>query len=517
MSNNLIIMSKARTILKMYTEGVSKQSISLRTGATRNTVKKYIRQFIELGKTLEEINKLSDTELEALFSTPRPEVPLDKRKADLIAFFPGMEKALKRKGETREKQWEQYFLKHPDGYRKTQFNEHYNLWSKKVNSSMHMEHKSGDKMYVDYTGDKLSFASQTTGEVVAVEVFVAILGSSQLTYVEASMTQRKEDFICCCENALHYFGGMPQAIVTDNLKSAVIKSDRYEPTLNEMFRDFVEHYHMTALPAGPYKPKHKALVEGAVKIIYRTIFYTIKQHTFFSLADLNTAIREALVDHNNKLLTGRPYSRRQLFEEIEKSDLQPLPQYRYQAKRKKVVTVMKNNHVCLAEDKHYYSVPYRYIGKKVTILYTQDLVEVYYHYDQIASHTHNLKLYGYTTSEDHLASHHQFNSDWTPEKFIQRATFIGSDTRDYITRILEIRQHPEQAYKTCQGILGFASRIGSDRLNMTCRRALYYGDFSYNAIRTIIEKRLDQEPFDTEDDNKKMPGHRNVRGGGYYK
>jgi transposase len=310
---------------------------------------------------------------------------------------------------------------------------------------------------------------------------------------------------------------MPQAIVTDNLKSAVIKSDRYEPTLNEMFRDFVEHYHMTALPAGPYKPKHKALVEGAVKIIYRTIFYSIKQSTFFSLADLNTAIREALTDHNNKLLTGRPYSRRQLFEEIEKSDLQPLPQYRYQAKRKKVVTVMKNNHVCLAEDKHYYSVPYRYIGKKVTILYTQDLIDIFYHYDCIATHTRNLKLYGYTTNEDHLASHHQFKSDWTPEKFIQRATFIGSDTRDYITRILEIRQHPEQAYKTCQGILGFASRVGSDRLNMTCRRALYYGDFSYNAIRTIIEKKLDQEPFVSEDDNKKMPGHRNVRGGNYYK
>jgi hypothetical protein len=178
---------------------------------------------------------------------------------------------------------------------------------------------------------------------------------------------------------------------------------------------------------------------------------------------------------------------------------------------------MKNNHVCLAEDKHYYSVPYRYIGKKVAILYTQGLVEVYYRYDLIAKHSRNLKLYGYTTNEDHLASHHQFNSDWTPDKFIQRATFIGVETRDYISRILEIRQHPEQAYKTCQGILSFVTRIGSERLNRTCRRALYYGDFSYNAIRTIIEKGLDQEPFDAEDDNKKMPGHRNVRGGGYYK
>jgi transposase len=517
MSNNLIIMSKARSILKMYTEGVSKQSISVRTGATRNTVKKYIRQFVAMGKTLEEIDKLSDTQLEAMFSSPRQEAMPDQRKADLLAFFPGMEKALKRKGETREKQWAQYILKHPDGYRKTQFSEHYNLWSKKVNSSMHQEHKSGDKMFVDYTGDKLFFVDQLTGEVVPVEVFVAILGSSQLTYVEASMTQRKEDFICSCENALYYYGGMPQAIVTDNLKSAVIKSDRYEPTLNEMFRDFVDHYHMTALPAGPYKPRHKALVEGAVKILYRTFFYTIRQSTYYSLADLNAAIREALEDYNNKLLSSRPYSRRQLFEEIEKADLQPLPPYRYQAKRKKVVTVMKNNHVCLAEDKHYYSVPYRYIGKKVTILYSQELVEVYHRYECIARHIRSLKLYGYTTDDDHLASRHQFKSDWTSEKFIQRASFIGNDTRDYIAHVLEIRQHPEQAYKTCQGILSFVNRVGSERLNKACRRALYYGDFSYNAIRIILEKRLDQEPFDAEDDNKKMPGHRNVRGGGYYK
>ena len=517
MSNNLIIMSKVRSILKMYTEGVSKKSISARTGATRNTVKKYIRQFTLQDMTLQQIDKLSDTQLETLFSAPKEALPDDQRRRDMLAFFPEMEKALKRKGETRTSQWNRYILKHPDGYRLTQFKMYYNQWNKKVNSSMHLEHKSGDKMYVDYTGDKLSYVDQSTGEVVTVEVFVAILGSSQLTYVEASMTQRKEDFIGSCENALHYFGGMPQAIVTDNLKSAVIKSDRYEPTLNEMFRDFVEHYHMTALPAGPYKPKHKALVEGAVKIIYRTIFFPVKQHTCFSLNELNAAIWKALEDHNNKLLSGRPYSRRQVFEEIEKSDLQKLPEYRYETKRKKVATVMKNNHVCLSEDKHYYSVPFRYIGRKVNMLYSQQSVEVYYRYDCIARHTRNFKPYGYTTQEDHLASKHQFKSDWTPEKFIQRATFIGSETRDFISRILEIRQHPEQAYKTCQGILSFTTRAGSDRLNRACRRAAFYGDYSYNAIRTILEKRLDMEPFDTEENDKSMPKHRNVRGGDYYK
>jgi transposase len=517
MSNNLIIMSKVRKILKMYTEGVSKKSISARSGATRNTVKKYIRQFTLMDMTLQEIDKLSDTQLEALFSVSKDVAPNEKRKKELLAFFPEMEKALKRKGESRDSQWRQYFQKHPDGYRQTQFKKYFNEWNKKVNASMHLEHKSGDKMYVDYTGDKLSYVDQATGEVVPCEVFVAILGSSQLTYVEASMSQRKEDFIASCENALYFFGGMPQAIVTDNLKSAVIKSDRYEPTLNEMFRDFVEHYHMTALPAGPYKPKHKALVEGAVKIIYRTIFSLVKQNPCFSLNELNSAIWRYLEEHNNKLLSGRPYSRRQVFEEIEKSDLQKLPEYRYEAKRKKVATVMKNNHVCLSEDKHYYSVPFRYIGKKVNLLYSQQNVEVYYRYDCIARHARSYKPYGYTTQEDHLASKHQFKSDWTPEKFIQRATFIGSDTRDFISRILEIRQHPEQAYKTCQGILSFTTRAGSDRLNKACRRAAFYGDYSYNAIRTILEKRLDLEPLDAEENDKSMPLHRNVRGGDYYK
>jgi len=174
-----------------------------------------------------------------------------------------------------------------------------------------------------------------------VEVFVAILGASQLTYVEATMTQRKEDFIGACENALYYFGGAPQAIVPDNLKSAVIKGDKYEPTLNESFRDFVEHYKMTALPAGPYKPRHKALVEGAVKIIYQVIYTIIRETEFFSIEALNNAIWVLLDIYNNNPLRGRPYSRRQMFEEIERSMLQPLSAYRYELKNKRIATVSK--------------------------------------------------------------------------------------------------------------------------------------------------------------------------------
>ena len=307
-------MSKVRNIIRLYTEGVSKQSIGDRTGLPRNSVKKYIRLFLASDKSPEELELMSDTELEQFFMdmVPRHYVEDDPRYIAAVAFFPGMEKALKHRENTKEKQWQQYIALNPDGYRVSQFKGYYIKWLKVRNPVMHMEHKAGEKMYVDYAGQKLHIIDPESGQKVPVEVFVAILGASQLTYVEASYSQKKEDFIGSCENALHFFGGVPNAIVTDNLKSAVIKGNRYEPTLNEAFRDFVSHYTMSALPAAPYKPKYKALVEGAVKIIYRTIYGMVKERVYSSLELINKAIGEALEQHNNRLLQNRPFSRRQL-------------------------------------------------------------------------------------------------------------------------------------------------------------------------------------------------------------
>ena len=349
-------MSKVRNIIRLYTQGVSKQSIGKRTGLPRNSVKKYIRLFLSSGKSPEEIEQMGDTALEQMFldMVPRHHIEKDVRFQTLEAFFPIMEKALKNPGNTKEKLWEQYFAKHPDGYRCSQFKHYYLLWKKVRNPVMHIEHKAGEKMYVDYAGEKLRVTDPELSDIVEVEVFVAILGASQLTYVEATFSQKKEDFITSCENALHYFGGVPNAIVTDNLKSAVIKSNRYEPTLNEAFRDFVGYYSMAALPAAPYKPKHKALVEGAVKLIYRSIYSALKNVVYSSIEHLNSAISKLLEEHNNKLLTGRPYSRRELFEDTERHTLHALPDRRYELKRRYIASVMKNNYVCLAEDKHYY-------------------------------------------------------------------------------------------------------------------------------------------------------------------
>jgi transposase len=380
---------------------------------------------------------------------------------------------------------------------------------------MHQEHKAGDKMYIDFAGEKMNIVDEQTGEVRTVEVFAAILGSSQLTYVEAVHSQKKEDLILACENAMHFFGGVPAAIVPDNLKSAVTKSSRYEPLINETFADFAEHYGTAVIPARAYRPKDKSLVEGVIKIIYTRIYTAINKQTFFTLSALNAAIRIALEDHNNALLKGRDYSRRQQFEEIEKSALLALPVYRYEFKQHKLVTVMKNGHVGLSVDKHYYSVPYRFIGKKVKILYTSIQVEIYFKYERIAAHSRNMRKYQYTTLNEHLASSHRYISEWTAEKFIEQARLIDEDVARYICKVIEGKSHPEQAYKSCSGILSLARKVGNQRLIKACQRAHLFGVFNYPIVVQILDKKLDNFRADTEQ-NLSMPTHENIRGGDYY-
>mgnify|MGYP002073484676 CR=1 FL=1 len=274
---------------------------------------------------------MSDTELEALFGSSEPP-DRGNRYEQLHGMLPDLEKRFKQKGVTIDLLRNLYRQAYPDGYGHTQFHNYFTVYIGRAKPVMHLEHKAGGKMYIDFAGEKLSVTDQETGEMQSLEVFIAILGCSQLTYVEAVPTQRKQDFIGVCENALQYFGGVPAAIVPDNLKSAVTKSSKYEPTINESFADFAEHYGTAILPARAYRPRDKSLVEGMVKIVYHRIYAQLNAHTYFTIAALNAAIREALEQLNNAPFKGRNYSRRQQFEEVEKEALQPLPVYRYEFK-----------------------------------------------------------------------------------------------------------------------------------------------------------------------------------------
>lgn len=508
-------MIKIRQILRLYTQGYSKLQIAVQSGISRNTLKKYIKEFTSSKLAFDEISELSDKDLEDLFVKPEDK-PVNEKLQTLFNLFPAMDKELKKKGVTRQILWEEYKRRHPDGFCISQFKHYYSLWKAQVSPTMHMEHKVGDKLYVDFAGDKLSIIDNQSGEIQLVEVFVAILGASQLTYVEAVMTQQKEDFIAACENAIYYCNGVPAAVVPDNLKSAVTKSSKYEPTLNDSFADFAEHYGTTILPARAYRPRDKALVENAVRIIYTRIYTKIRGVDYHSLEELNTAIKMALEEHNNTFLQGRNYSRRQQFEEIERATLAPLPPLRYELKKQQYATVAKNGHVGLSIDKHYYSVPYRFIGKKVKLLFSRHSVEIYYNYERIALHNRTQSHYQYTTDKEHLASTHRFVSDWTPERFTTWADSIHEDVKLYILKILDRKQHPEQAYKSCVGILGFAKKVGNERLIKACQRALGYGVYNYKTIQRILEKELDLQDSPDETDQLKMPFHDNIRGENYY-
>jgi hypothetical protein len=378
-----------------------------------------------------------------------------------------------------------------------------------------MNHKSGDKMYVDYAGKTLSIIDKETGEIKSVQFFVAILGASQYTYAEASMSQKKEDFVTSVENAMRFFKGTPAAIVPDNLKSAVIKSSRFEPTINETLADLAEHYQTTILPTRSYKPRDKSLVEGAVKILYRRIYANLKDNHFLNLEELNQRIWDLLDSHNSKKLTGRPYSRLEVFLEDEKDKLRPLPQERFEIKYQSFATIMQNGHVQLSQDKNYYSVPYQYLKKKAKLLYTKTTVEIYYKYNRIAIHARNHKPYVYTTNPEHLASTHQFVAQWSASRFIDWANSIDHYVGEYIVQIIESRNHPEQAYKSCLGILTFEKKVGRERLINACKRALDFKIYSFKTIQNILENHLDSIDFEQELELE-LPSHANIRGKHYF-
>ena len=452
MANKQIEMRKLKRLFKLYTQGVSQRKISTQLGISRNTVSKYIAFFKRYKLTFYEVSELSIEELDRLFLSK--DKPKSDRLKTLEGYFPYFDKELRRTGVTRGLLWEEYIAKHPDGFGLSQFKYWYREWCREVSPVMHFNHKAGDKLFIDFTGKKLELVDLDTGELKEVEIFVAVLVSSQLTYVQGCESQKKEDFIRCIENALWYYGGVPRALVTDNLKAAVTKSHRYEPSLNDTFADFAEHYQTTILPARAYKPRDKAIVENTVGIVYTRVFAKIRDRTFDHLPDLNKAILELLEKHNTMSFRGREYSRKSLFDEMEKPALHPLPVKRYELKDYAIGTVHKNSHIYLSKDKHYYSVPYNYIGKKVRIIYSQDTVAIYANQRRIAIHPRDKKKYHYTTEKEHMPSYHRFVSEWSSEKFINWAAHIGAPCKAYIIKILDKKQHPEQSYKSCMVIQG---------------------------------------------------------------
>jgi transposase len=493
MVRRTIEMDVKKQIGILQSLGYGKKTIARELGLSRNTVKSYL-----------DVSEDKDGDS-----------PGESRKEDLYSFFPYCRSELPRTGVTRQILWGEYRSKYPDGYSYSQFCEHLKQYLDRKDISLHIEQQPGDKLYIDFAGSKMSIADPYTGEIKEVEVFVAVLGYSGKTYVRACESQRKEDFLSCIVRALNYFGGVPRVLVPDNLKSGVDKANPYEAEINRDLLDLGNHYDIAILPARSLKPRDKAWVERMVQIVYTRIYAPLRNQVFTNLDKLNDAIAEYLEKHNNVPLQGRQESRNLLFESEEKEHLRPLPHDYWELKEYLQVKVMKNCHVQLHRDRHYYSVPYHYIGQKVKLVYTATYVAVYLGGERIAYHLRDKVPYKYTTVKDHLPSSHQFVSEWNPSKFIEWAGHIHPDVESYITKVLENKSYPEQTYRSCAGILSFEKKAGKDRLIAACQRASSFGVYNYKVISQIINNRLDR--VDTKAKQTTMPLHENIRGANYYK
>jgi len=512
MANKTISMSKIRQIIKLYSQRMGKKKIGTRLSISKNTVKLYIDAFHRLQRPWEELSLLTDFELNKIFN-PVKEVISSNKLKEVFDFYPIMEKELRKTGMTIAIQYRRFLEQHPDTYKESRFYFYYRQYRKRSKSSMHIDHKPGDKAYVDFAGVHLPYVDVDTGEIKQAEIFVSILGWSQFAYVEAMQDQTSEEFITACENALIYFDGVPSALVPDNLKAAVIKTDKYEPHLNENFKSFADHYGFTILPARSRKPQDKAHVENMVKIVYKDIYTRVYENEITSLPKLNEQIRLYLVDLNNGLLTGKNYSRADQMV-FEKTTLYPLHADKYEMRTIKQVTVAKDGHIRLVEDQHYYSAPFELIGKKIRLQYSRSLVELFHDYELVATHKRVQKPYHYTTNTVHLRPEHRFMTDWNPTFFLNQARAIDPLVEKYIEQVLAKRQHPEHSYKSCSGILSFAKRVGHTRLINACRRAIEVGYYNYGIIEDILKNKMDDYTDEPGPDN--MPQHENIRGGNYY-
>lgn len=506
-----------KQIIRLHLDGLSNRGISKTLGIGRNAVNNYMQLFTSCDMAFEALLALSGSDFKELFSG---KTTIDNdRFNQLMQYFEKVNHARDHPGFTFLYHYQQYKSQVENPYSYTQFMEHYNRKHSKVKGSMKLEHQAGHEVMIDFAGKHLHITNKETGELVAVEVFVAILPFSQYTYVEACMSQKREDLLTCMGNALQYYGGVPKAIVSDNLKSAVTRASKYEPQINKSLKDFARHYTCAVNPARAYSPQDKALVENAVNLTYQRIYYPLRNMVFFSLIELNKEIKKLLVAYNDLLFQRKESSRKELFQSIERGTLKALPGEAYEMKEYRRAKVQKIGYVYFSPDKNYYSVPYRFIGRQTQIHYTGSWVEVYYNSERIAIHKRERARGVYITIKEHLSSTHQAYKDWSPEYFKTLAKKHGESVMMFVDGLIHQSDYPEIAYKRAMGVIQLHRQYGSERLNNACQRALYGNALKYHTVKNILKNNLDKEYLSMDNLNlteTHIPKHDNIRGAETY-
>lgn len=514
MAGKRIEIMELRQLITLKKKGLSNRRVADLLRMSRNTVSTYTRYFEANGLDYDVLLSMDDHALLDLFGVGSESH--QERYEVLSGYFSHFENELRKPGCRLSILWQEYYLKHPDGYQYSQFCKHFRRWCNKVKGSCKLTHKAGEKLFIDFTGKKLPVINRQTGETEEMNVFVGILPSSQYTFVKAVRTQSKEDLIHCLGECLAYFGGSPQVIVSDNLKAAVDKYHKHSPKINKTLNDFALYYGCVVDPARPYHPQDKALVEGAVKLVYQRIFYPLSKYSIFTLEDLNKEILVLLEVHNNMPFSQSKSTRRADFLDLESSFLQPLPSEPYTIRHFKRIKVQKMGYAFLSEDKHYYSVPYRFIGCWVEVSYTQTSVEISYNKQRLCSHRRSFSPGKYSTNADHLSSSHQAYTQWSLEFFQERATKIGEATHRYITELIEQCSYPEIGYKQAMGILILTKQYTNERLEKACIRALLHPKRTYQTVELILKNKMEDHPILLQNTAPHISSHENIRGAQAY-
>jgi transposase len=477
-------------ILRLHGElGLGARAIARSCGRSHSTVSDLLTRAERMGLDWPLPAELDEAALVARLYPDKLGRPRTQPEPDLATIH----QELRRKGVTLYLLWLEYKQAHPTGYQYSQFCARYRAWRRTLPSSWRQSHVAGEKLFVDYAGQTVPVVDPATGEVRPAQIFVAVLGASNYTYAEAAFSQEVPAWIGAHCRAFTFFGGVPALVVPDNLKAGVSRADRYEPDVNPTYYELAEHYGTAILPTRPHKPKDKAKVETGVLVVERWILAALRHRTFFSLAELNAAIRTLLDRLNDKPFQKLAGSRRSLFEALDRPALKPLPTQPYEFAQWRRVRVGVDYHIEV--DHSHYSVPAALVRQEVEVRLTAAVVEVLHHGRRVASHLRSAHSGQCVTDPHHRPLAHQKHLEWTPARLVAWAEQVGPSTGALVHAILQARPHPEHGYRSCLGLQRLSQHYPGERLEAASARALGIGAHSYRSVKSILEHGLDQLPL----------------------
>jgi transposase len=510
-------MRRIKEVLRLKLElGLSDRQVAKSCSIARSTVSEYMNRAKKAGLSWPLPDDLDEGQLEErLFCEVVGGARLSRGQRRPQPDFKMIHNELRRhKNVTMQLLWEEYKEASPEGYQYSQFCDLYRVWSKKVDLVLRHSHRAGEKLFVDYAGQKVPIVDGRTGDISGASIFVAVMGASNYTYAEATAKQDLASWIAAHIRAFEFFGGCPAVIVPDNPKVGVIHPCWYEPELNQTYDEMAAYYGVAVMPARPRKPRDKAKVETGVLIVERWILAALRKRKFFGIGELNEAIAELLERLNQRPFRKLPGSRAELFATLDRPALRALPTQRYSFAEWKKATVNIDYHVELA--RHFYSVPYSLVGQKVELRYSSTTVEVLHRGVRVASHPRSHHVGGATTTSEHRPQSHQRYTSWTPSRLLEWAGKAGPGTRQVADSILTSRRFPEQAYRSCLGLIRLGERFGQQRLESACVRALKFQACSYKTVKSILDSGLDRQPSSDPDPSPPPLLHENIRGAEYF-